>query len=443
MTRIGLRTRAIGGMAALALAASLIVGLLVTGPASTMAIHRAAELFGILPDDVLAQCHADPDHWTWRNDQGIQVWALDTERATPRSALAPALPPGLPVRLRLGEREPVVFGLNGGAMVVRQGPPGPCEALVVFWPPNPDIQDVLGVRVVAVVGLTVLGAMAGCWWLIVRPLVRSIQRLDQTARTVGQAGYTGAVAVDPAMEAVAAALDDAHSRVLAEHEQLAGIGLALERHLADVAHDLRTPLAALQLRLERLSSDPADDQALRGALQDVTTLAMLTENLALASQLRSGSLVVSAGRGPVDLRSVVLRVAERFAVLGSRVGIEVVHGVPDAAVPVTGDALLMEQLLANLVHNAVGHNEAGGHVAITLGATAAAFELVVEDDGPGVPPELLADITRRGVVQGETPGQGLGLNIVAQIADHLGWTVVLRRADPSGLLVVVTGRSEN
>ena len=107
-----------------------------------------------------------------------------------------------------------------------------------------------------------------------------------------------------------------------------------------------------------------------------------------------------------------------------------------------GDLTLLEQALSNLVHNAIRHNHAGGHVAITLDVDGDRFELAVRDDGPGVSHAELTRLRERGF-RGEEArgrdGQGLGLAIVSRVAERHGLTFELASPEEGGLLATLSG----
>ena len=108
------------------------------------------------------------------------------------------------------------------------------------------------------------------------------------------------------------------------------------------------------------------------------------------------------------------------------------------------DPFIAERALSNIVHNAVTHGERGGNVAVVLEVIEDQFELMVSDDGPGVPPEdlsMLAERTFRSdeARQRDVPGQGLGLAITHEIARRSGWTLAFACVEPRGLQVTLTG----
>jgi hypothetical protein len=160
------------------------------------------------------------------------------------------------------------------------------------------------VVVVGLVALSVLVAMGTAIFVAVRPLLRRIARLRQATQRLGQsAGY--ASAADPEADdlgQLSILLDQAHTRIAADAERATNRQKALEEHLANVAHDLRTPLASLQLTIEHLASEAERHQQglIRGAIDDIVYMGALIENLYLACRLEEGADPL-AGNPRVDL----------------------------------------------------------------------------------------------------------------------------------------------
>ena len=246
--------------------------------------------------------------------------------------------------------------------------------------------------------------------------------------------------------AIAVALDGAHERMLDDAARLDARSTELEEHLANVAHDLRTPIASLQLSLGRAIDLPVgaeQSELLSASLADVMYITGLVENLRLASKLEHGA---SFGQAQVDLTEVADRVQARFSLLGDHSGIEVAVGRPDDSVLALCEPALAEQVLSNLVHNALVHGEPGGHVSIVLEASAGEFRLSVRDDGPGVPPAelpLLAERTFRSdrARQRDPRGAGLGLAIVREVCRRVDWSLTLEPEEPRGLRVTIAGKT--
>lgn len=438
-----LQLKVAGTMLAVALVAIGVTLLGLAGPMASTAMNRAVLLFDAIPDEALEGCLEDRVGWTFSNEQGLRAYAFDRQTNTTDNPAAPGISPLMTLRIFLGEREPLaLLGTHEFevGMIFDTHHPDTCETLFLVWPETENTRQGFFERIAFwMLAIGVVALIAG-WRTTVQPILGSVLALDRSSRSVGQDGFSSSSGeVDASLQRVASALDDAHERILGEKRSLLAHQRALEEHLADVAHDLKTPIAALQLRLDDLVRRH-DPDALRTALQDVAYLGLLTDNLGAAGKLRLESWMPELS--DVDLGALIRRVSERSAALGSRRGIEVVYAVPDAPVIAQTSAVFAEQILANLVHNAVVHNTDGSHVAVVLERTDKGFSIEVADDGPGV--ANLEAMTERGVqlggsVSGE--GAGLGLAIVTGLSAKLGWNVEYDNAEPTGLIAKVIGRS--
>jgi two-component system, OmpR family, sensor histidine kinase TctE len=200
---------------------------------------------------------------------------------------------------------------------------------------------------------------------------------------------------------------------------------AQRRFVADAAHQLRTPLAALLLRAEaaqRAPDGPAARQALAELHASVERTARLSQQL-LALARTDPEAAAGLTMKQVDLVALARRVGEDW--IPSALAREVDFGlvVPACAVPVAGDERLLGELLSNLIDNALRHGAGGhgpgesAHVTVYVEATPAPG-LSVQDDGPGIPEEERHRIFERFYRLPSSPGEGcgLGLAIVHEIA---------------------------
>lgn len=190
-----------------------------------------------------------------------------------------------------------------------------------------------------------------------------------------------------------------------------------QRFLANAAHQLRTPLAGLQAHTEiALTQDMP--QAQRAQLEQVhratiRTARLANQLLALARAEPGGTRVDAK---PVNLRAVVEDAADEW--VHRAMGKEIDLGFDLAQAQVSGDALLLREALANLVHNAIEYTLQGGRVTVTTGMRNDCAFLEVEDDGRGIPPAEREQVLERFYRVSGTPGtgSGLGLSIVREIA---------------------------
>jgi two-component system sensor histidine kinase TctE len=191
-----------------------------------------------------------------------------------------------------------------------------------------------------------------------------------------------------------------------------------QRFLANAAHQLRTPLAALQAHTE-LALAQGVPQAQRTELEQVHRATIRTARL--ATQLLALARAEPGGyRGEVhkavNLRALVESAADEWVHRALAKDIDLGFELADAQA--RGDALLLREAIGNLVHNAIEYTPQGGRVTVRTGASDAGTFLEVEDDGPGIPPAERTQVFERFYRVSGTPGagSGLGLSIVREIA---------------------------
>jgi len=283
-------------------------------------------------------------------------------------------------------------------------------------------------------GLPLLALLVG--WAI----RRGLQPLETLARALSrrEPGSREPIRLDHAPSELKPVLD-------ALNGQISRLESALERERrfsADVAHELRTPLASTMINLENAmnSAQPHEaEAALVAARECLMSLARRTEQLLALARLEVGA--ASGPRSRVDLGELALEVIEELTPLIGNGGVELsIRELPGNLV-IEGYGVALGALLRNLLENAFRHVPAGGHVELSISHNEDEVVIEVVDDGPGIPPERRASMfTRfqRGLdTQGE--GFGLGLSIVQRAAELHGARIqLLDAASGSGLRVVVT-----
>jgi len=240
----------------------------------------------------------------------------------------------------------------------------------------------------------------------------------------------------------AAAPEETRPLVLALNGLLEEVALAArnqQRFLANAAHQLRTPLAGLQAHTELALAQPIPE-ACRAHLEQVHQATIRTARL--ANQLLALARAEPGGRGSpseVNLRSVVEGEADAW--VHQALARDVDLGFELDAAPVQGDALLLREALANLVHNAIEYSNNGGRVTVRTGQRAGQSFAEVEDDGPGIAPHERERVLERFYRVPGTPGtgSGLGLAIVREIAGRHGARIELAEgAGARGCRVALT-----
>lgn len=202
-------------------------------------------------------------------------------------------------------------------------------------------------------------------------------------------------------------------------ERLGGAFQAQRSFLYDVSHELRTPLTALLGNIDVLLMDDRLDQETREQLErmaaEAARLTRLTNNLLYMASADVGREVE---RRPVDLDVLCLEVYRQTQHLRGDVVVKL--GKEDQ-VTVLGDQDLLKQLILNLVENGVKYVPAGGKVTLSLYQIDKEAQIVVEDNGPGIDPEVLPHIFERFYRGGDHAGGGAkgGIGLGLAIADWI------------------------
>ena len=212
-----------------------------------------------------------------------------------------------------------------------------------------------------------------------------------------------------------------------------------QRFLADAAHQLRTPLAGLQAHTE-LALAQALPERCRAQIEQVHESTIRTARL--ANQLLALARAEPGARGEaVELDLKAIAGAEAEAWVRGALARDIDLGFELEPAPVRGDAFLLREALANLVHNALQYTPPGGRITVRAGRRGGQSFVEVEDDGPGIPAGERARVLERFYRLPGTPGtgSGLGLAIVRDIAAGHGAALVLSDgANGCGCRVAIT-----
>jgi signal transduction histidine kinase len=275
--------------------------------------------------------------------------------------------------------------------------------------------------------LALIGTAAAAW-IIFGPANRRLRRLEQAADRLGS-GDRSARAPEEGGDEIAS-VAAAFNRMAGE---LADAERARRQLLADVSHELATPLTAIRGYAETLAHPQVPDDAGARARyvgiirEEVDRLEALVGDLLDLARLdadRSQESLAPAGSA-VDVSELFARVVERYQMDANSRNVTL-RGVSGAdARTVGGDARRLEQALSNLVANALRHTRAGGQIDLTSGRKADGIILSVRDTGTGIEPEHLAHVFDRFYKTEESrtggaAGSGLGLSIVKAIAERHG-----------------------
>jgi signal transduction histidine kinase len=218
-------------------------------------------------------------------------------------------------------------------------------------------------------------------------------------------------------------------------EQLAALIDEQRAFVADASHQLRTPLTGLRLRLENLQAGLADADAeeVDSAIEEITRLSTLvTDLLQLARADRHDAPT------PHDLAVLATDRVDTWSALADTTQVNVTINTERDSVSAAAVPGAIEQILDNLLDNAIGVAPTGSTVTVTVIAGVTTHRLVVTDQGPGLSDTDKERATRR-FWRGDTsrPGTGLGLAIAESLARASGGSLSLADASGGGLAVTV------
>lgn len=208
--------------------------------------------------------------------------------------------------------------------------------------------------------------------------------------------------------------------------------------IAAIAHDLRTPLSAVQVRLELLKENviPYSEAEVDLLLSQTELLSRLINDLRTLSLADAGKLSLQLER--LELSALIKSVLSTYEPLTQPKNIRLSFATPADEVFVTADAGRLTQVLSNLLDNALRVTPAGGMVRLALAQTGDTVTVSVSDAGPGISEDLQAHIFER-FVQGKdkTGSSGLGLAIVKTLSELQGGTVSARNVAGGGAVFEV------
>ncbi len=288
------------------------------------------------------------------------------------------------------------------------------------------------------VAAVVLLAVAVIGWVIARSVTRPLRELTDTASRFASGDLTvtpTAVAGPPEIQA----LDDTMTTMAL---QLDGLLRSHRAFVADASHQLRTPLTALRLRLENLQSHLAEverpagiDEEVERAIDETGRLTELVTNLLQLARADDQPATATE-----DLRLLTRDRVDTWTAVAEERGVTLIGPTGDgAAVVVRTVPGAIEQILDNVLDNALLVSPRGETVTVALEPSATSATVTIVDHGPGLSDDDKRDAMRR-FWRGDTsrPGTGLGLAIVDALATASGGSATLSDTAGGGLTVTVT-----
>ncbi len=237
--------------------------------------------------------------------------------------------------------------------------------------------------------------------------------------------------------------DELDNLALLLNQMLDKIGALIENFQQvsnDIAHDLRTPISHLKFRLEEAAkkdlSAEQHKERIAFAIEEADTILDTFSAMLRISQIESGTR--RSGFKTVNLSDIVVSVTEALYPVAEEQK-KTIHTDIEPGVTLTGDKELLTQLAFNLLDNAIRHTPGNTQITISLRSSGTQTEFIIADNGPGIAEESRSRVFQRfyRLEQSRTtPGNGLGLSIVAAIADLHGAKIALADNNP-GLKVIL------
>jgi signal transduction histidine kinase len=396
------------------------------------------------------------------------------QRRSPRPRRLPLLPRGLrsTVRLRLTALYGVLFVVSGavllaiaGGFAVARSSVAATPAGQAFNPPASALQraaekirqlqtqlastqgdahvsafsrNLIISSLIALGLMTVVSVIMG--WLVAGRALRPVRQMTAAAQSISAHNLDERLAVaGPADE-----LKELGDTIDGLLERLESAFAAQRRFVANASHELRTPLATMRASLDVAVAKPEPAPP-----QTIALAARLRSELDRIDRLLEGFLVLARaqhgdlpGRAvlPLDYMVSAALDDQRAAVQARRLTVQT-DSAPGGAW-VKGSQALLSRMVENLIDNAIGHNVEGGWIHVATEATGGRARLVVENGGETLDPRQVAELTqpfrRFGADRiGTDKGSGLGLSIVAAIAQAHGGTLSLQARPGGGLRATI------
>ncbi|MBN9428623.1 MAG: two-component sensor histidine kinase [Burkholderiales bacterium] len=271
------------------------------------------------------------------------------------------------------------------------------------------------------------------WWLIGQSL-RPVERVASELRN------RDATRLDPVSEAeLPTEIEPMVRSMNGLLERLRRAFAAQRAFVADAAHELRTPIAALKLQAGLLGR-AQDDQARAEALTQLN--AGIDRSAHLVGQLltlaRSEPDARAPDGGPIDLAAIAGGAVAEMTPLAESRQATIAFSAPDSA-PMAGDGRGLHSLVRNLIDNALTHSPPGVRVQVAIERGERELTLCVDDDGPGIPTDERERVFNRFYrrAPGERDGSGLGLAIVKAVVERHRGSIELAQSPLGGLRVQV------
>ena len=265
-----------------------------------------------------------------------------------------------------------------------------------------------------------------------RRMARPMDNLISAARRIESGDYSAQVPEwgPPDIRSVARAFNSMSARLKAMDEQRRSF-------LADVTHELRTPLSVIRGQAEAIADGlyPADTAHLAPILDATATLDRLVDDLRTLVLTDAGNLVLR--KEPTDIGALVHDAVESFRSQAESKGVSLLTDVAAALPTIEVDPARIRQVIGNLLSNAIRHTPSGGSVKVAVSSAGEQVTITVTDTGEGIPPDLLPHVFERFVRGPHSTGSGLGLAIAHEIVAAHGGQLEVKSESARGTVVTM------
>jgi signal transduction histidine kinase len=265
---------------------------------------------------------------------------------------------------------------------------------------------------------------------VTRRTVGRIEAINATSRAIMHSGLGRRIPLRGTRDE----WDDLAANLNSMLDRIEALMAEVRQFTDNVAHDLRTPLTRMRARLEQAAVRPGGGVDAREfaaeTLADLDAVLGMFSSLVRISQIEASER--TAGFGEIDLTAIAREVAELFEA-AAEVGGGHIEMTLDQPIRVIGDRDLLFDAISNLLDNAIKHGGESGRVRVAVGEDERGPFVAVADDGPGIPPEERERVFNRFYRlerSRRTPGNGLGLSLVAAVARLHGAQIELRDCAP-------------
>jgi signal transduction histidine kinase len=262
---------------------------------------------------------------------------------------------------------------------------------------------------------------------IMRRMTLPMDTLVDAAGRIESGDYSAQVPErgSPDLRSVARAFNSMSSRLKANDEQRRSF-------LADITHELRTPLSVIRGQVEAIGDGmyPADPAHLAPILDATQALERLVEDLRTLVLTDAGSLVLN--KEPTDLAALLAEIVESFKPQADAAHLTLESELATDLAQAEVDPARIRSVIGNLLSNAIRHTPPEGSIKVALSRSGDKAVVTVADTGEGIAPELLPHVFERFVKGAESNGSGLGLAIAHDIAEAHGGTLEVESQNGSG-----------